>query len=279
MRCSTLVLALVLASSTWVATGAVAAPGDSQPKAGNERSDNALGLKLVWCPPGKFKMGSPAGEKGLYYNEIHVPVELTQGYWLGKHEVTQGEFTKVMGTAPWKKKTFVKVGASVAASYISHDDAVEFCRMLTVSERAAGRLGAKEEYQLPSEAQWEYACRAGETTAYSFGATDAKLGEYAWFEKNTFDVDERFAHPVGLKKPNSWGLLDMHGNVCEWCRDGYALQLPGGTNPEAAFDGKLRALRGGAWYFNAAISRCAHRHWASPGDRDFFTGFRIARTP
>ncbi|MBC7855998.1 MAG: formylglycine-generating enzyme family protein [Pirellulaceae bacterium] len=250
-------------------------------EAGEERSDNSLGLKLVWCPPGKFKMGSPASEEHREVDEKQVPVELTQGFWMGMQEVTQAEFAKIMETAPWKRKQFVREGADMAANYISYDDAVAFCLKLTQSERQAGRLGPQQEYRLPSEAQWEYACRAGTTTAYSFpsGSTDARLGEHAWYDKNTYDVNRKYAHPAGLKIPNDFGLLDMHGNVCEWCRDGYSKQLPGGTNPEAAFDGKTRVMRGGSWDRASRFSRSAGRLGFPPDLQSYAVGFRVSRTP
>lgn len=230
-------------------------------------------------PPGKFTMGSPVGEINYFDHEGPVDVELTQGFWLGKHEVTQGEFIKVMGTAPWKGQPFVQDGANIAASYISHDDAAEFCRRLTENERKAGCLGAIQEYKLPTEAQWEYGCRAGTQTAYSFGATDARLGDFAWFAENAESVDEKFAHPVGTKMPNLFGLCDLHGNVHEWCRDEYEKELPGGNNPEVKGAGKVRVLRGGCWSSVSRSCRSAERSFSSHSDRSSFFGFRVSRTP
>ena len=243
-----------------------------------DRVTNSIGMELLYIPPGKFTMGSPESEKDRNDDEYPVDVVLSQGFWLGKHEVTQGEFTKVMGTTPWKGEEYGKEGANFAASYISHDDAAEFCRKLTESERKSGRLGATQAYALPSEAQWEYACRGGEPTAYSFGATDAKLGEFAWSAKNAYGVDE-FAHPVGLKKPNPFGLYDMHGNVSEWCRDEYNAHLPGGTNPEVKGPGKKRVLRGGSWAGLSEYCRSAARNPNPPGNRRLNFGFRVSRIP
>ena len=156
---------------------------------------------------------------------------------------------------------------------MSWDDAVKYCAKLTERERAAGRLPADWKYDLPTEAQWEYACRAGTTTAYSFGDDKSKMGEYAWFQKNAYGVDEMYAHLVGLKKPNAWGLYDMHGNVWEWCRDGYQQKLPGGTDPEAPA-AAIRMYRGGGWGYLVSSCRSAHRYGDAPDYRFANVGFR-----
>jgi formylglycine-generating enzyme required for sulfatase activity/predicted Ser/Thr protein kinase len=244
-------------------------------KAGDERIDNALNLTLIWCPPGSFRMGSPVSEFGRGDDENQVNVELTEGFWLGKYEVTQREFERVTGTTPWIGNN--RAGANLPATFVSHSDAVEFCRKLTERERTAGRLGTQEVYTLPTEAQWEYACRAGTTTAYSFGNSDARLGVYAWFYDNAFK-EKDYAPAVGLKKPNGWGLFDMHGNVLEWCRDAYAKQLPGGLNPEV-IDGNVHVLRGGCWSWGEGECRSACRCPESRNVWGKYTGFRISRTP
>ncbi len=243
-------------------------------------------LKLIWCLPGTFTMGTP----GATDLEAPVQVTLTKGYWLGQTEVTQAQWTAVMGAAskPWSGKTYVKEGPNFPASYISHgvnpdgtieaDSATAFCEKLTEIERKAGRLPTGWKYALPTEAQWEYACRAGTKTAYSFGDDDAKLGEYAWFDKNAYAVGEKYAHAVGTKKPNPWGLSDMHGNLYEWCRDGFADKLAGGTDPLNVSTVDRRVLRGGSWVSNATYSRSAYRYRSSPVVRDVNAGFRVSRT-
>ena len=170
---------------------------------------------------GDFRMGDGAG----------VAVTLTKPFGLGKHEVTHGQWKSVMGTEPWGGQKYVTADKDCPATFVSYFVAVEFCEKLTDLERKSGKLKANEEYRLPSEAEWEYACRAGTTTAYSFGDDEKQLGEYAWFRGNAMNAGEEYAHKVGWKKPNPWGLHDMHGNVWEWCSDWYGDALSGGTDP------------------------------------------------
>jgi formylglycine-generating enzyme required for sulfatase activity len=188
-------------------------------KAGEERLFGELQIKFCWCPAGKFTMGSPADEAGRAGDEGHVDVTLTQGYWLGTYEVTQGQWKAVMGTTPWKGKTWVKEDSDCPALHVNWGDAMSFGQKLTEKEHSAGRLKRDWEYTLPTEAQWERACRAGTQTRYSFGDDTDELGRYAWFDDNAFEIGEKYPHEVAKKLPNAWGLYDMHGNVWEWCRD------------------------------------------------------------
>ena len=245
-------------------------------QAGEQKTLGSMKLKLCWCPPGRFTMGSPKSEKFRDDDEDQVRVTLTQGFWLGQHEVTQGLWEKVMSTTPWKGEDYVKEGANYAASYISHDDAVKFCETLTKRGHQEGWLPKSWKVTLPTEAQWEYACRADTTTAYHFGNDASQLGAYAWYDDNADDVGEDYAHEVGQKKPNAWNLYDMHGNVYEWCLDWYDEDLPGGVDPEVTKKSRYRVLRGGSWYFNSRYCRSAIRFNGTPEGRGGNLGFRLA---
>lgn len=237
---------------------------------------NGFGMEMLFVPSGKFTMGSPASEKGRQANEDQVDVTLTKSYFLGQTEVTQGQWRSVMGTEPWKGKDFVKEFAGCAATYVSWDDAQEFCKKL--SEKEGKR------YRLPSEAEWEYACRGGTTTAYSYGGEATNLEDYAWFSKNAQVIGNRFAHEVGRKKANPFGLHDMHGNLREWCADMYNSQLAGGRDPLAtsgptvvdATNGSFRAYRGGCWLSSSESCRSAYREREESWLRSHLFGFRVA---
>jgi formylglycine-generating enzyme required for sulfatase activity len=192
--------------------------------------------------------------------------------------VTQAEFKAVMGMTPWAGKDYVKEGADYPATYVDWKDATEFCRKLTARESKAGRLPRGYVYALPTEAQREYACRAGTTTAYSFGNAPSDVGDYAWYKTNANDANERYAHRGGQKKANPWGFYDMQGNIWEWCRDYYAEKLPGGTNPLVK-SGMYRVSRGCAWLNDAESCRSADRIFSDPGYRNGYLGFRVALVP
>ena len=233
------------------------------------RNDNGLQMKLVWCPPGKFNMGPK------------VVTTLTQGFWLGRFEVTQSEWKEVMQSEPWKEKLVTKEGADFPATWVSWNDATEFCCKLTGQERQAGRLSNDWEYTLPTEAQWERACRAQTETIFSFGDDEKELGDYAWFRDNALmKSGEKYAHRVGQKKANPWGIYDVHGNVWEWCRDIYAEKLPGGSNPEVMPDENTKEVRrinrGGGWGGVADHCRSAFRMSDLPDYKSGNLGFRVA---
>ena len=187
---------------------------------------NSLGMKFNLIPPGEFAMGSPASEPGRYDDETQHQVKITKPFYLSVHEVTQAQYERVMGKNPSKYE-----GANKPVEDVSWNDAVAFFR----------KLNDEVEYRLPTEAQWEYACRAGTTTAYSFGDDVSQLGEYAWYSGNSSST-----HPVGELKPNAWGLFDMHGNVFEWCQDWYGDydSLKVVSDPTGPASGDLRVWRG-----------------------------------
>ncbi|MFA4987483.1 MAG: SUMF1/EgtB/PvdO family nonheme iron enzyme, partial [Candidatus Brocadiia bacterium] len=219
---------------------------------------------LIAISPGTFLMGSDKGSDAE--KPVHK-VTLTKAFLMGATEVTQKQWTAVMGNNPsyWK-------GNDLPVACIDWNDAVEFCRKLTEAERKKGNLPAGMEYRLPTEAEWEYCCRAGSTTEFSFGDDVGLLGDYAWFDKNAKST----THPVGSKKPNAWGLYDMHGNVLEWCYDWYAAKYQTGdqTDPVGPATGLLRVWRGGSWILNAGFCRSANRPWNKPG-LIYFYGFRV----
>jgi len=227
-------------------------------------------------------MGSPPDEPDRAPDEDQVEVTLTQEFWLGKYEVTQREWREVMGTEPWKGQKYVKEGDQIAATYVNWNDAVAFCGKLTTSERESGRLPDGWEYTLPTEAQWEYACRADTPTAYSFGDSESALSDYAWWGGvvgNGNAKTEKYAHAVGLKRPNRWNLHDMHGNVWEWCRDwSDGANPPGGTDPPGPSSGSIRVSRGGSWGNAPRFVRSAYRDGDSPGYRHGNVGFRVLRS-
>ena len=221
---------------------------------------NSVGMRFVPIQAGTFTMGEE------HYSQKAHQVTLTQAFELGVYEVTQEQYEKVMGTNPSNFKS-----PQNPVEKVSWDDAVEFCRKLSElpAEKKAGYV-----YRLPTEAEWEYACRAGTKTTYSFGDSDSELGDYAWYNENSGNT----THPVGQKKPNRWGLYDMHGNVWEWCQDWYG-DYPSGavTDPTGAASGSRRVLRGGSSTFQTSLIRSANRYGLQPVNRTHLNGFRPAQ--
>jgi len=240
-----------------------------------QEQTNSIGMQFVLIPAGEFMMGSPKDDE--YALEEERPrhrVRLTKPFYLGVTEVTQEQYATVMGSRPWSGNSYVKKGEDCPATYVNCEDAVAFCEKLSAKE---GRT-----YRLPTEAQWEYACRAGSTTSYCFGDDSLALGNYAWYGENAEEVGKQYPHAVGRKKPNGWGLCGMHGNVSEWCEDwceyDYYQKSPE-SDPPGPSTGSHRVFRGGSWSHPARYCRSADRDRYRPAHRSNYLGFRVACSP
>jgi formylglycine-generating enzyme required for sulfatase activity len=222
-----------------------------------------LNIEMVYLRPGTFAMGSPDSES----KERPVTrVTLTKGYGLGKTAVTQGQWEALMGNNPARFN-----GEDHPVEMVSWNDAMEFCTKLTERERQAGRVPDGYEYTLPTEAQWEYACRAGTTGDYA-----GNLDSMAWYSRNS----GKTTHRVGQRQPNAWGLHEMHGNVWEWCRDWFGSYAGFDvTDPVGPSWGSTRVYRGACWVNDPGDCRSAHRDSLDPGTTSYRLGFRVALAP
>ncbi len=208
------------------------------------------------------------------------PVRITRAFYLGEHEVTQGQYLAVMGQNP----SDFKGSDDLPVEQVSWLDAVKFCNELSQREKRTPyyriegdqvSIVGGQGYRLPTEAEWEYACRAGSTTRYPFGDDEADLGQHAWFDSNS----EQKTHPVGQKQPNGWGLYDMLGNVCEWCQDDYDADYYTASppaDPPGPAEAPYRVLRGGCSSYYPRYCRPALRYRLPPAVRVNFLGFRLA---
>ncbi len=231
-----------------------------------------INLELVKCPAGSFMMGSPEDELGRYNNETQHKVTITKPFYIGKYEVTQKEYEAVMGKNPSYCKD-----KNNPVECVRWEDAIEFCEKLNKKYSASIPSGFK--FDLPTEAQWEYACRAGTSTALNNGKNLTiedhnlcqNLDEVAWYICNTSGTQEN----VGKKKSNAWGIYDMHGNVLEWCKDVYG-EYPKdeATDPIVATSGSSHVIRGGSWCGEAKYCRSAFRYNAI--NEGYDKGFRVA---
>lgn len=250
------------------------------------------GIPLNWCPPGRFTMGSPRGEPERRSGEDQIRVTLTRGYWMARYETTQGQWKRIVGALPGTLTAELPEGDRYPVGNVSFAEAEVFCDRLTQSARRAGELPGDWEVRLPTEAQWEYACRAGTTTATSFG--DGLSSRQANFRGLPYNGGEPGpslgrAAPVGGYPPNAWGLHDMHGNTFEWVRDWYHRRLPGGADPDLhaaratatrSEHGTIsRARRGGCWADDGWACRSAFRLRFEPDRRYDHIGFRVAVVP
>jgi formylglycine-generating enzyme required for sulfatase activity len=246
-------------------------------KAGNERT--VAGIRLCWCPAGRFVMGSPPGEPERRPDEGQVEVTLTKGFWMGKYELTQGQWKRVAGKLPDRPTDKLPERDDLPVGNVNFAEAEAFCQKLTEQTRASGELPAGWEFRLPTEAQWEYACRAGTTTATAFG--DKLSSTQANFKGKTYNgagpgPSLGRAAVVGSYPPNAWGLHDMHGNTYEWCRDWYHVKLPGGVDPDLHdATATSRVRRGGCWEDDGWACRSAFRLRFEPERRHEHIGFRV----
>ena len=255
--------------------------GKAPPRAAEPREvvTNSLGMKLVAIEAGAFWMGSPLGEPGRRLEERRHRVVLTAPFYLGAYEVTQQQYARVMvadpsefrvGGAQAERVTGEKTGRFPVDSVNWHA-AVAFCRRLTA---VPAEQAARRSYRLPSEAEWEYAARAGTDGIWFFGRRSDRLTRHAWYRRSS----GRRTHAVGQKLPNSWGLFDMYGNVWEWCRDWHSADYYPRSprqDPVGPSTGDARVLRGGGWASGAARCRSAARLRDPPAVGDPDTGFRV----
>lgn len=240
---------------------------------------NSIGMKLILIPPGEFMMGSPVSEANRSSDETPHRVRINKPYYLGVWEVTHGEYERVMGTKPSRFKTVSRQDTNrFPVEQVSWEDAVEFCRKLSalLPEQSSGRV-----YRLPTEAEWEYACRAGTTTPFHFGS-ELNGGEANCDGNHPYGTGTKgpyLARPttVGSYGANSFGLCDMHGNVWEWCSDWYGdYAVTSVDDPQGPAVGSGRVVRGGSWHDSTGYCRAAARDRSTPGSRSDPLGFRVA---
>jgi formylglycine-generating enzyme required for sulfatase activity len=269
---------LVMTSSPYVFVDVTVPPGAQRfyrVSGGNMTFDNPDPANLAWIPPGQFTMGSPASEQDRYdFEGPQTQVTISKGFWMSKYELTQGNYQAVMGSNP----SYFTGDLRRPVEQVTWYEATNYCGTLTARERAAGRLPAGYAYRLPTEAEWEYACRAGSTPRFYYGddLNYTALDQYAWYTANSGGQ----THPVGLKRPNKWGLYDMSGNMWEWCSDCYG-SYPGGSvaDPTGSAGGSFRVVRGGSWGGVGRYCRSAHRGAFTPDRRDYGIGFRPVLAP
>jgi len=234
--------------------------------------NNSIDMEFVKIPAGEFMMGSPSSEKDRFTDEVpfHKVTIKESYYYLGKFEVTQKQWEAVMGDNPSHFK-----GDDLPVEMVSWNDIQEFIEKLN-------KMEGTDKYRLPSETEWEYACRAGTTTRYSFGDDESKLGDYACYDKNSGSfLQSHSTHAVGQRKPNPWSLYDMHGNVYEWCQDTWHENYKGAPSDGRVWEDESssnRVVRGGSWINDDRDCWSARRVRNEPDDRLNHLGFRLLMT-
>lgn len=251
----------------------------TQGKSDGKKISNSIGMQFVRIEPGTFMMGSPANEKGRDADEEQVRVILTKVFFIQTTEVTQGQWKAIMGR---NISDFKACGDNCPVEMVSFEDCQKFIKKLNESE-------GTDKYRLPTEAEWEYACRAGTTTVFASGdCLSAGAANYDGSQQlegcppgGTQSTAKSQTVAVASFAPNAWGLYDMHGNVAEWCKDIYESYYPQGVvqDPAGPSNGPIRVVRGGEWRSGAAMCRSASRHYYSPDQWNNRIGFRLAMTP
>jgi formylglycine-generating enzyme required for sulfatase activity len=275
-------------SSRSIASDAASAAADPFDGSNPGQQRAIAGVKFCWCPPGNFLMGSPPSEPERRPGEDQVAVTLTKGFWTAKYEATQGQWKRVIGKLPGELTAELPEGDDYPVGNVNFAEAEGFCKKLTDLGRASGDLPKNWEIRLPTEAQWEYGCRAGTTTATAFG--DQLSSKQANFSGKPYNGGEPGpvlgrAAKVGSYPPNAWGLHDMHGNIYEWCRDWAHARLPGGVDPDLYLAKSTaernrtgdfsRVRRGGCWCDDGWPCRSAFRLRFEPERRYDHIGFRV----
>ena len=260
---------------------------------------NSIGMTFKGIPAGSFYMGScklsqveiekeskcESGQKNDNdASDLEVPqhkVHITKSFQLSEYEVTLAQYSKFIASEGRTDllskdfKNYNRHGDTAAVNYVSWIDARDFINWLNKKEKTKA-------YRLPTEAEWEYAARANTKTFFSWGDDETEAREYAWFDRNAYDVRRQYAHKVGMKKPNPWGLYDMHGNVWEWVEDGYDEDYYAESevdDPKGADSVRYRMYRGGGWFSNVKSLRTAYRVNNLPNFRYYSLGFRLVREP
>ena len=295
MKVSLKSLVYLFCAVSWATSCAIAGEVEKEKVSQKEEATNTLdpivltlpnGTKMEFMPipAGKFVMGSPKNEAGRNKDENQVQVNITKAFYMGKTEVTQAQYSEMIvremlaaadrlefekAARLRRQIALLKKSKNKPVTEVSWFGATTFCKRLTAWAHEQGKMRGWK-FTLPTEAQWEYACRAGTTTTYHSGDKIRDLKRVAYYSGT------EGANPVAQKEPNAFGLYDMHGNVWEWCLDWYGSRLQGGDNPTGPKSGSRRVNRGGSWFNGAQRCRSALRDYNSPGFQIFNLGFRVA---